>query len=328
MIDELQAAELFLQVVRAQGFSSAAKTLGKSPSTLSRAVADLEQHLGAQLLTRTTRQLHLTEAGVVFVQHAEQLLAARRAAIDAIAELTGGVPRGRLRVSMPVAVGERLLANSLPEFRRRYPELRLEVDLSDRNVALVEGGFDVAIRVGQPSDSSLRAQLLGKVPVVLVASPAWLSQQQEGGPKSPADVSRCDCVVVGPVAGPAVWTLYKGDRKESVSVAGVVHTTSPTFGAQLACHGFGLLRTTEWVIREELRRGELVPVMTSWSLNHPQHGGVPVYVMYAQAGGVAPPLKSRVFVEMVKAVMATVEAGGAAPDPSCTARSPSRLDGK
>src|SRR4051794_6854174 len=108
-LDELAAAEAFLQVIEANGFSRAAKALGKSTSTLSRTVAQLERQLGAQLLARTTRRFHLTEAGALYVAHAKGLLAARQAAHDAIEELTGGVPRGHLRVSMPVSVGERLL---------------------------------------------------------------------------------------------------------------------------------------------------------------------------------------------------------------------------
>lgn len=301
MLDELSATELFLQVVRAQGFTSAAKTLGKSASTLSRAVSELERHVGAPLLARTTRRLHLTEAGVVYVAHAEALLAAQRAAHDAVAELTGGTPRGHLRVSMPVAVGERLLGPHLPAFRRRCPELRLELDLSDRNVELVQGGFDLAVRVGRPADSSLKALLLGKVGVVLVASPGYVKAR--GAPTKPADiVDDHDCVCVGTVAGPVEWTFFKKQERKSISIDGVVHTTSPTLGAQLACNGLGLLRTVEWVVRDELRRGQLVPVMTSWSSLPPLHGGVPVFALFGSSA--PPPLKARVFVELMKGIMA------------------------
>lgn len=304
MLDELQATEWFLQVVRAQGFTAAARTLGKSASTLSRAVADLEAHLGAPLLVRTTRRLHLTEAGVVYVARAEAVLAARRAAHDAVAELTGGTPRGHLRVSMPVSVGERLLAPHLPAFRRRYPELHLELDLSDRNVELVRGGFDLALRVGRPADSALKATLLGKVSVVVVASPGFLAQRhgQRRPLRSPDDVKDCDCVTVGPVAGPVAWTFYKGKKRQTVNVSGVVHTTSPTLAATLARSGLGLLRTTEWIIRDELADGQLVPALPSWSSTHPVHGGVPVYALFGTSA--PPPLKSRVFVELVKTIMA------------------------
>jgi len=303
MTDELEAAEIFLQVTRARSFTAAGKALGKSTSTLSRVVTELERDLGAQLIARTTRSLRLTEAGALYVAHAEALIAASRAGHDAITELTRGAPRGHLRVSMPVSVGERLLGPHLPAFRRRYPELRLEVDLSDRNVPLVEGGFDLSIRVGRATDSSLRAQLLGKVPGRLVASPAYLAAH--GSPRKPADVANHACLSLGPVAGPVEWTFYRAGKRVSVGVEGVVHTTSPTLAAQLCRANMGLLRVTEWVIREELRVGQLVQVMPAWSCDNPQHGGIPVFVMYAQGASAAPPLKSRVFVDMVKAVMAT-----------------------
>ncbi len=306
-LDELAAAEGFVQVVRAQSFSRAAKALGKSASTLSRAVMDLEAQLGAQLLARTTRRLSLTEAGSVYLAHAEGLLAARRAAHDAVAELTGGMPRGHLRVSMPVAVGERLLAPHLPWFRRQYPDLRLELDLSDRNVPLVQGGFDLAIRVGRIADSSLKAQVVGRVPIMLVAAPSYLAEH--GAPKRPRDLAAHHCISVGPLAGPAEWPFYKRNKIERVLVEGVVHTTNPPLAAQLTVAGMGITRMISWVVLPELERGELVEVMPDWScddVTERQGGqrGIPVYVLYAQGAGTAPPLKSRVFVDMVKDIVA------------------------
>lgn len=302
-IDELAAAEGFLQVVRAQSFTRAAKALGKSASTLSRMVAELEAVLGAQLLVRTTRRLNLTEAGALYATHAEGLLAVRRAAHDAVAELTGGVPRGHLRVSMPVSVGERLLGPHLPAFHRRYPELKLEIDLSDRNVPLVQGGFDLAIRVGRLADSSLKAQLIGRVPMRLVASPRYL--EARGAPRRPRDLAAHATIVIGPLAGPSEWVFHRRGKVERVAVDGIVHTTSPPLAAQIACAGLGLVRVSEWVVQDELARGELVEVMGEWSCDEPSDGrvGVPVHVLYAQGADMTPPLKSRVFVDMVKEVM-------------------------
>lgn len=302
-MNELEAAQVFLQVVKSGGFTGAARAMGRSASTLSRVVAALEAHLGSQLVARTTRSLHVTEAGAVYRDHAEQLVAASRAAHDALAELRGGVPRGTLRVSMPVSVGERLLAPHLPRFRDAHPELRLEIDLSDRNVSLVQGGFDLAIRVGRPPDSSLRALLLGRIPILLVASPKYL--RKRGSPTRPRDLAAHDCIAVGPPSRFVDWSFYRGRRREQVSVEGGVQTSSPTLGVQLAATGMGLVRVTEWLVRDELRRGTLAHVMPSWSCDHPQRGGVPVYVMYAQAGSALPPGKSRVFVAMVKDIMAT-----------------------
>lgn len=302
--DELSAAEVFLQVVRANGFTAAAKALGKSTSSLSRTVAELERQLGAQLLVRTTRRLHLTEAGALYATHAEALLGAARSARDAIAELTGGVPRGHLRVTMPVTVGERLLGPAVPELRRRFPELRLELDLSDRNINLVQGGFDLAIRVGRLPDSSLRAQLLGKVAVRLVASPRYLAKR--GAPSQPSDLARHDCILVGPLAGTHEWQFHRrGARPRRLDVEGVVHTTSPALATQLAVRGLGLLRIVDWIIRDELRRGDLVEVMPEWSCDDPAFGGVPVYAVFAQTAGMPLPLKTRVFIDAVKDLITT-----------------------
>jgi DNA-binding transcriptional LysR family regulator len=297
-LDELAAADAFLHVVRAGSFTAAAKVRGKSTSSLSRTIADLERQLGAQLIARTTRRLHVTEAGQVYARHAEVLLAASRAGRDAIAELTGGVPRGHLRVTMPASVGERVLGPQVAELRRRYPELQLELDLSDRPVPLVEGGYDLAIRVGRLPDSPLRAQLLGKLPIRLVASPRYLARR--GTPRRPDELPGHDCILLGPLAGPHDWPFFRRGVKKRLSIDGGVHTTSPSFAAQLAVSGLGLLRVVDWVIRDELRRGDLVEVMPEWACDDPAIGGVPVYVMYAQSAGAAPPLKSRVFVELVK----------------------------
>jgi DNA-binding transcriptional LysR family regulator len=310
MSDRLDLAEAFLQVVRGNGFAPAAKALGRSPSALSRMVTELEKDLGAQLLARTTRRLHLTEAGAAYVTHAETLLAAHRASKDAITELVGGAPRGRLRVSMPVSVGERVLAPHLPAFRARYPDLRLEIDLSDRNLGLLEGGFDLALRVGKLADTSLRAQLLGRVPIVLVASPGYL--RKHGKPEHPEDLARHACLCVGAMEGPVEWRFFHDGRREDVVVDGVVHTTSPTLATKLAAAGVGVLRTTEWTVRDELRRGQLAPVMPAWSCHRLPTGGTPVHVIYAQGASATPPLKSRVFVELVKTIVA-VEGLGRAP---------------
>jgi DNA-binding transcriptional LysR family regulator len=302
-LDELNAAEVFLQVIKANGFTAAAKVLGRSTSSLSRTVAELERHLGAQLLARTTRRLHVTEAGSLYARHAEALLNVQRAGRDAIAELTGGVPRGLLRATMPVAVGERVLGPQVAELRRRHPELRLELDLSDKYVPLVERGFDLAIRVGRLPDSSLRAQLLGKISVLLVTSPKYIAKH--GAPKRPEQIAQHPCISLGALPGVHEWTFHKrGSRPKRVAVEGVVHTNSATLAAQLAGSGIGLLRVVEWMVRGELQRGDLVEVMRDWSCDDPRDGGMPVYVVYAQTAGVAPPLKSRVFVELVKDLVA------------------------
>ena len=309
-LDELEAAEIFLQVVRARGFAPAARVMGKSASSMSRAVAALEAHLGAQLLLRTTRRHHVTEAGRVYMEHATRMLSARDEAHEALSGLAGDGARGLLRVSMPVVVGERLLADHLAGFRAMHPQLRLELDLSDRIVPLVEGGFDLAIRVGRLADSALRAQGLGKVPMRLVASPELL--ERAGRLEHPSQLSRLPCLTVGPWAAGVEWSFWSRGleggppvaSRVDVPVEGVVHTTSPALGARLAVEGQGVLRTTEWVVRRELACGQLVEVLPQWTCDHPRHGGAPVHVVYAQGAHAQPPLRARVFVAWVKSIMA------------------------
>lgn len=291
-MNELDAAQVFLHVVKSNGFTGAARTLGRSASTLSRVIASLEEHLGSQLIARTTRSLRLTEAGSIYMGHAEQIVSASRSAHDALAEYRGGVPRGHLRVSMPVSVGERLLAAHLPKFHARFPELRLSIDLSDRHVNLNQGGFDLAIRVGRPKDTSLRALMLGRVQGLLLASPSYV--RERGEPKKPADLAKHTAIIVGT----SDWSFRRGAKRVDVTLPSMVQTSSPTLAVQLAIAGVGLVRTAEWLVRHELQRGELVVVLPQWNV-----GAAPLYVMYAQAGSATPPRKSRVFVEMVKAIM-------------------------
>lgn len=294
---------MFAQVVDAGSLSSAAQALGRSVSAVSHALAALEAALGQRLLHRSTRRQHLTEAGALYLGHARGLLAAQRAAQDALAELGGGRARGTLRVSMPALVGERLLARHLPAFLERHPGLRVEVELSDALSPILAGGFDLAIRVGAQPDATQRARRLGAIPVRLVASPSLLASRPPL--THPAQLVSWPCLAVGPGWGPVEWELWPtgGGPSVRVSVEGRVRSGSPGFAAALAIAGQGLLRTTEWVVRDAVRAGELVEVLPGWGCLPPAHPGVPVWVVHASPAGVDVPLKSRVFVELVEQVM-------------------------
>lgn len=299
--NELQAAAIFVQVLAAGSFTAAARASGKSPSTLTRAVAELERHVGASLLTRTTRRLHLTEAGALYRQHAEVMLAARQQAHEAVTALSGGVPRGHLRISLPVVVGERLLGPHLSRFHRQYPELHLQLDLADRVVALVPGGFDLSLRVGRLADSTLRAQRIADVEQVLVASPGLLART--GTPSTPAELAALPLIVQRQLAGPVQWSLYRGEEVVRLPVDGWLGTSSTTLALSQAEAGNGVARMSEWVAREALRDGRLVRLLPDWSCHDPREEGVGLHAVYAQGAGMEIPLKSRVFVEFVKQVM-------------------------
>jgi DNA-binding transcriptional LysR family regulator len=302
-LDELDAAHVFVQIVEAGSLSGAARALGRSVSAVSNALSGLERRLGQRLLHRSTRRQHLTEAGSLYVDHARGLVAAQRAAQDALSELGGGRARGTLRVSMPALVGERLLARHLPAFLARHPGLRVEVELSDGLAPILAGGFDLAIRVGPQPDATQRARRLGAIPVRLVASPALLASRPPL--THPRELVGWPCLPVGPGWGSVEWDLWPsgGGPPTRVTVEGRVRSASPGFAAALAVGGQGVLRTTEWVVRDALRAGELVEVLPGWSCLPPEHPGVPVWVVHASPAGVEVPLKSRVFVALVEQVL-------------------------
>ncbi len=305
--NELQAASLFLQVVQAGSFANASRANGRSPSTLTRAVADLEQYLGAQLLSRTTRRIKLTEAGQLYQQYAQSMLSTSRQAQEALGLLSGGVPRGHLRVTMPIVVGEKLLGPALGRFHALYPELQLELEVSDRLIALVQAGFDLALRVGRLPDSSLRAQRLGDVQLVLVASPAFIAQH--GQPEHPRQLPDFPCLVQRQLGGPVAWSFFRGEEAQQIRAEGWLATTSAALAMQQALAGLGIARLSAWMAREALAQGRLTQLLPDWACHDPRAEGVGLHVVYAQGAGMEIPLKSRVFVDFIKTLM--VEQGGA-----------------
>lgn len=305
-INELHAADIFCRIVRSGSFANAARSLGVNPSSLTRTLRDLESVLGAQLLSRTTRRMNLTEAGTLYLQHAESMLAASRDAREAIATISGGIPRGHLRVSMPVMVGERLLGPNLHRFHEQYPELHLEMDLSDRTMPLVQGGFDLGLRIGRLKDSSLRARHLTTVQRVLVASPVYL--EKHGHPANPSDLAQHACITLGQLAGGVHWKFWKNRHLETYTTQGWLHCTSPALALTLALKAQGILRLPTWVALEGLRENKLAIVLPDWTCNDPQNGGPGLYAIYTQGAGNVIPLKSRVFVDFVSDSLKKMEA--------------------
>jgi DNA-binding transcriptional LysR family regulator len=297
-VNELQAARLFLQVLQAGSFVNASRVNGVNPSTLTRTLADLERHLGTQLLNRTTRRLRLTEAGRLYQQYAEAMLATQAEAHEALGLLSGGIPRGKLRVTMPIVVGERLLGPALGDFHARYPGVHLELEVSDRLIPLVQAGFDLALRVGRLPDSSLRAHRLGDVKLVMVASPAFVARY--GAPRHPADLAALPCLVQRQLGGPATWGFFQEGRQVSCQIGGWLATTSATLVMQQALAGLGIARISEWVAQDALADGRLVQVLPDWGCHDPRVEGVGLHAVYAQGAGVDIPLKSRVFVDFVQ----------------------------
>ncbi|MCX5743195.1 MAG: LysR family transcriptional regulator [Proteobacteria bacterium] len=256
---ELEAVRVFAAVAELKSFRGAAVTLRLPRSTVSRRLATLEAALETRLLQRTTRSVSLTEAGEAFLTRVRPALAAiadaGRTVLDARAE-----PRGLLRVTATVSMAEHV-GGILLELVDRYPQIRLELDFTDRHVDLVAEGYDIALRGGALADSSLIARPLGQGPSGYFASPAYLKRR--GAPKVPRDLATHDCLVFSGSSRGERWRFQRGKRTEEVTVRKrmVTNALSVVRLATLAGHGIAWIPAA--YASTDVARGKLVPVLAS-----------------------------------------------------------------
>jgi DNA-binding transcriptional LysR family regulator len=261
-MDRILSISAFAAVVEHGSFVRAAERLAISTSTLSRQIAELEQHLGVRLLNRTTRRLSLTESGQAFYERAVQVLADLEEA-EALASSSAAAPRGRLRLTCSHALGVQRLAPAIAAFAGQYPEVGFDVSVSDRIVDLVEEGFDLAVRVGQVGSEQLVARRLGTMRLLVCASPAYL--QAHGTPQVPADLAGHRVMTYAYAPTPRVWRL--GDRHgnhEEVRVSGPLHSNSGDLAIAAAIAGLGLVFEPDFMLQPALDAGRLRRVLPEW----------------------------------------------------------------
>lgn len=268
----------FVRVVEAHSFVAAAQTLGMSPSAISKAVSRLEERLGARLLNRTTRSLSLTDLGVGFYERCRTALGQLEQAESEVSEARG-VPRGRLRVDVPISLGRRILVPALPRFIQQYPELKIQMSMSDRALDLVQEGIDAAIRVGQLSDSSLIARRVGYLRGVTCASPEFI--ERVGEPPDPKDLQAEHCIPMFKPGNSQVreWIFQKGSETRTVYPAGPLSFSDPESAVAAAVSGAGFVRTLDFTAEAQIAAGLLAPVLLDWndgaqwpvSVVYPQH---------------------------------------------------------
>jgi DNA-binding transcriptional LysR family regulator len=263
-MDRFQAIVAFAKVVETGGFARAAERLDVSVSAVSRHVAELEAHLDARLLNRTTRRLSLTESGRVFYERCVQLLADLEEAEES-ATLQAVKPRGTLRLTCGVIFGELHLASAIGEFLTRYPEMRFDVELSDRAVDLVEEGFDAAVRIGPIGSQNLVGRKIGETRLVCCASPSYL--KRHGEPKRPEDLVAHACLTYEYSPWKNVWPFRDHEgRDRGVRIAGPVHANSGQFLVALAAAGVAIAVEPDFIVGQEVRSGRLVPILRRFAL--------------------------------------------------------------
>jgi DNA-binding transcriptional LysR family regulator len=270
---DIFALKLYTRVARLGSFSAAARECNLSQSQVSRIVADLEESLGARLLSRTTRAVVPTEAGCEFLARMEPILDALDEAEQSVRE--GGELRGMLRLGLPSSVAVREVIPRLPPFTERHPRLHVQIVLDDRKQDLVRDGVDVSIRMGRLTDSSATARLLAVVPRVIVASPSYLKQSST--PTSPAELSG-HRIVGGPATlVPTAWAFERDGKTETIELASHFSTNDNEGAVAAATAGMGITSTTRWACRRELENGALVRLLPDWKTRDiPVHAYFPL----------------------------------------------------
>jgi DNA-binding transcriptional LysR family regulator len=293
-MDQLAALRALRRVVELGSFTAAGEAMGISHTIVSRQIRQLETHLGAQLLNRTTRRFALTDAGRDYYEASRQILDALDDADRAVGQHQAR-PTGTLRINAPMAFGIMELSRWLPQFVNQYPELNVDLVCNDRLVDMIEEGFDVALRLTRElPDSTIVARRLASSQVLLVASKDYL--KRHGTPRTPDDLLQHNCMVYTQMARPWDWTFELPDgSRQTVTVKGKFQANTGIALRAAALAGNGITASASFIVHEDLRRGDLVHVMPGYPMKPRE-----LYAMYPQNRHLAP--KVRAFIDFAAAI--------------------------
>jgi DNA-binding transcriptional LysR family regulator len=297
-MESLNGIAFFVQAAETRSFSGAGRSLGVTPSTVGKSVSRLEERLGVRLFHRSTRSIMLTAEGALFLERCRRILCEVEAAELELSE-TQKAPMGRLRISLPL-VGM-LVMPALTAFMHRYPDIELDVDFTDRLVDVIEDGFDVVMRTGEPTDSRLMSRPLGIYHLGLFASPDYLASH--GMPEIPADLAHHLCLQHKfPTTGKLEpWPLKRsGDTAEWTLPTSMVCNTTEAL-MDVAISGLGIACLPDFMVRRPVERGELVSVLGT----QVEHEGT-FRLLWPSSKHLAP--KLRVFIDFMVETLFTARA--------------------
>ena len=294
-MDTLTGMRLFTRVADTGSFSAAGRVIGLAPSSVSRQISALENNLGTQLFNRTTRKLHLTEAGEIYSHHVERILSDIDEANSAVS-LLQEEPRGTLRVNIPVVLGRQYIATTLPEFLQKHPDLSVELQVTNHFVDLIEEGADLAIRVGGLTNTTFIARKLASIRRLLVASPQYL--ERAGVPAVPQDLSSHNCLQVRVSPGERLWRFESKENgeKTDVHVRGNMRSNNSDTINTAMLNGGGIALLPSWVVGRDVQRGDAVEIMSQYVANV-QDMDSAVYAVYPHTRNVS--AKVRAYIDFI-----------------------------
>lgn len=272
-IEHVSDLVLFSKIVELESLTLAGREMGLSPASASKRLTRLESALGARLITRTTRHVRPTEDGETFYQRAKAILSDVEAAEVAVSNATQE-PRGHMRVSMPAGFGRAHVLPLLVDFAVKYPQVEIDVLMTDRVQDLVTEGVDVCVRVAELKDSSLVARKLAENRRLVCASPAYL--KAHGRPKTPKDLQDHNCLVLH---GQETWRLQGEDGAHTIRVTGSISSNNSEVLKNAAMAGVGVTLKSIWDVGAQIKTGELVPLLEDYKISH----GVAIYAVYPSA---------------------------------------------
>ena len=296
-MDKLVALEVFRRVVELESFSRAAEDLHLSNAAVSKNVRELEKALKTQLIQRTTRRLSLTETGQLYFQKVCSILDELSMVEETVSDLSTK-PHGRLRVTAPMSLGLTHVATAIYQFQLAYPDIQIELSLSDRYVDLIEEGFDVGIRGGGANqDTSLVMYRICEFQRVVCASPTYL--QQYGEPLSPKELEQHQCIIYSLARSPSEWSFWRGEETTVVNVSGSLKVNNSLAASQASIAGIGIIFLPIFVASDALKKGALQIILQEWSAEP-----LILYAIYQKHRQQS--RKLQVFIEFISNALASI----------------------